>query len=87
MVKVAFNQPGNGEHVLLICTNTLQAMVYQLLAIFADSWLASHESVLLDCCLSSVTFVDCGQTVQDRPMVTMRHYWEVDIGLSESAKN
>ena len=22
----------------------------------------------------------------DRPMVTMKHYWEVDIGLSESAK-
>ena len=53
--------------------------------IFADSWLASHESVLLECCLS-VTFVDCGQMVRDRPMVTMRHCWEVDIGLSESAK-
>ena len=57
----------------------------------ADSWLASQESVLQDCCLSvcrrlsSVTIVDCGQTVRDRPMVTMRHYWEVDIGLSESA--
>jgi hypothetical protein len=37
-------------------------------------------------CLSSVTIVDCGQTVRDRPMVTMRHYWEVDVDLSESAK-
>ena len=26
-------------------------------------------------------------TVRDRHMVTMKHYWEVDIGLSESAKN
>jgi hypothetical protein len=44
-----------------------------------------QQSVLSECCLSSVTFVNCGQTVWDRPMVTMRHYWEVDIGLSESA--
>ena len=27
------------------------------------------------------------KTVRDRLMVTMKHYWEVDIGLSESAKN
>ncbi len=26
------------------------------------------------------------KTVRDRHMVTMKHYWEVDIGLSESAK-
>ncbi len=26
-------------------------------------------------------------TVRDMHMVTMKHYWEVDIGLSESAKN
>ncbi len=38
-------------------------------------------------CLSSVTIVNCGQTVRDRPMVTVRQYCEVDIGLSESAKN
>ena len=25
-------------------------------------------------------------TVRDRHMVTMKHYWEVDIGLLESAK-
>ena len=25
--------------------------------------------------------------VQDKHMVTMKHYWEVDIGLLESAKN
>jgi len=37
-------------------------------------------------CLSSVTFVYCGQTVPDRPMVTMEHYWEVNIGLSEFAE-
>ncbi len=24
--------------------------------------------------------------VQDKHMVTMKHYWEVDIGLLESAK-
>ena len=23
--------------------------------------------------------------LQDRPMITMKHYWEVDIGLSKSA--
>ena len=40
-----------------------------------------HVSV----CRLSVTFVNCGQTVRDRPMVTMRDYWEVDISLSESA--
>ncbi len=22
-----------------------------------------------------------------RPVITMKHYWEVDVGLSESAKN
>ncbi len=50
--------------------------------VFANSWLANHESALAECCLSvvcrrlsSVTFVNCGQTVQDRPMVTMKHYW------------
>ncbi len=42
---------------------------------------------MLSVCLSSVTIVDCGQTVRDRPMVTMRHkYWEADIGLSEHQK-
>ncbi len=25
--------------------------------------------------------------VQDKHMVTMKHYWEVDIGLLESAQN
>ena len=24
--------------------------------------------------------------VQDKPVVTMKHYWEVDIGVSESTK-
>ena len=27
------------------------------------------------------------KTVRDRHVVTMKHYWEVDIGLSESANN
>ncbi len=27
------------------------------------------------------------KTVRDRHMVIMKHYWEVDVGLSESAKN
>jgi hypothetical protein len=68
--------------------------------IFADSWLANHELILLDACLSvvcrllsvclpvvclSATFAICGQTVQDGPMVTMGHYFEVNVGLSESA--
>ena len=37
--------------------------------------------------VSVCTIVNCCQTARDRQMVTMKHHWEVDIGLSESAKN
>ena len=66
--------------------------------IFADSS-ASHESVLAECCLSSVCYnrelwPNSGRyakisyivpTARHRLMVTMKHLREVDICLSESA--
>ena len=44
------------------------------------------SSVCLSVCRLSVTIEDCGQMVRYRPMVTMRHYFELHIGLSESGK-
>ena len=37
--------------------------------------------------VSVCTIVNCCQTARGRQMVTMKHHWEVDIGLAESAKN
>ena len=38
-------------------------------------------------CLLSMTFVNCGQTVRDRPMVTMKHYWESISDFQKPPKN
>jgi len=48
-------------------------------------WVGVGIARVLSVCRLSVTIVNWGQTVRGRPMVTMRHYLEVDIGLSESA--
>jgi len=43
-------------------------------------------SVCLPVVCLSVTIVIVAKTVRDRPMVTTRHWWKVDIGLQNPTK-
>ena len=55
---------------------------------FRKPWVGiGSVACLSSVCLLPVTFVNCGRMLRNRPIVTMIHYWEVDIGLSESATN
>ena len=77
------------------CTSTTEmAGCRQVLgAVFADSWLASHESVLLECCLSVVCLLHSwivAKRCEIDPCLLwdiIFYYYYFDIGLSESAKN
>jgi len=50
------------------------------LAVF-EQWRTSWTYSLF----STANIGNSFKKLQDRPMITMKHYWEVDIGLSKSA--
>ena len=77
----------------------MDRLVISLQTDVASTWLRQEPNnikiglAVFEQCRSSLTYPlfstanirNSFKKLQDRPMITMKHYWEVDIGLSKSA--